>query len=376
MIDPIAFSIGVLRSRARMERAREFRPQDVCAVGLFELTRMGDVLSALPAIKDLRRSLPEARFHLFVAAQWAALTAELMPEVEIHGLDASDSVPGLVRASALVRRLGLDLSISLSPANRNALLCLSSGSRMKVGYLRYANTLTPFLGNYPVEAFGLKLARQASYSQENLYRRAARIFEALDVEIDDQGLPPPVRLGDSSRSAPAPPGRPYVVLHPFSGWEPRSWPLQSFAELAEAIPRELDMDVTFVYAPGERSATGPLLERFDSTESVRFFSSADLLRVGGVIQGGAAFVGNDSGPLHLAAALGVPVIGLYGAAPPELTAPPEARGSMLYHRVECSPCDQRFCRMPERSCMSRIGVREVLEALEVVVNSCKTPADG
>ena len=376
MIDPIAFSIGVLRSRAGREGPREFRPQEVRALGLFELTRMGDVLSALPAIRGLRRSLPEARFHLFVAAQWAALTAELMPEVEIHGLDASDSLPGLVRASALVRKAGLDLCISLSPANRNALLCLSSGSRMKLGYLRYANSFTPFLGDYPVEAFGLKLSRNASYSRENIYRRAVRILEALGVEMDDPGLPPPARLGDSSSSTPAPPGRPYVVLHPFSGWEPRSWPLQSYAELAEAIPRELDMDVTLVYAPGERSATGPLLERFDRSESVRFFTSADLLRVGGVIQGAAAFVGNDSGPLHLAAALGVPVIGLYGAAPPALTAPAVARGSMLYHQVECSPCDQRFCRMPERSCMSRIGVREVVKALEVVVNSCKTPADG
>jgi ADP-heptose:LPS heptosyltransferase len=372
MIDPIAFSIGILRSGARAGRRRELRPHEVRSVGVIELTRMGDVLSALPSVRGFQQRLSHARLHMFVAARWAPLLGKFLPGVTVHGLDASESIPGLMRASRLVRELKLDLCLSLSPANRNALLCLSSGSPMKAGYLRHASTLTPFLGEYSVEGFGLQLRRARSYSRENIYRRAAMVFEALGLEGADGDLPRPVFAG----AEPRPVGKPYVVLHPFSGWEWRNWPLESYAALADGIVAELGLGVMLVHAPEDRARAGSLLERFNQDGRVRVFSSGDLLQLAAVVKQAEAFVGNDSGPLHLAAALGVPLVGLYGAAPPELTAPPVRRGRTLYGKVDCSPCDQRFCRMPERNCMARVPVREVLEALEAVLKRCETPADG
>ena len=85
-------------------------------------------------------------------------------------------------------------------------------------------------------------------------------------------------------------------------------------------------------------------------------ASSDMLDVALLMNEASLVVGNDSGPLHLAAALGIPTVGMYGPASPALTGPLNSRGLYLYHKVECSPCDQRMCIRPENPCM---GLHEV-----------------
>jgi heptosyltransferase-2 len=102
---------------------------------------------------------------------------------------------------------------------------------------------------------------------------------------------------------------------------------------------------------------------FRGEPRVRFFPSADILKTAALLRDADLFIGNDSGPLHLAALLEVPLIGLFGPASPELTAPLSARGSFLYHQVACSPCSQTVCIMPDNSCMRRITPEDVLTAV-------------
>lgn len=106
---------------------------------------------------------------------------------------------------------------------------------------------------------------------------------------------------------------------------------------------------------------GPLKDAFGDSGRVQFFPSSDVLDTAAMIQGAGLFVGNDSGPLHLAALLGVPVVGLFGPAPPERTAPFASRGVFMYRQVACSPCTQTTCAMPGNSCMNRIAVQEVFD---------------
>lgn len=91
-----------------------------------------------------------------------------------------------------------------------------------------------------------------------------------------------------------------------------------------------------------------------------------------MIQRADLFIGNDSGPLHLAALLGVPVVGLFGPATPEHTAPYAARGVFVYRKVPCSPCSQTLCTMPANSCMNRITVEEVYDAASGLLAQTRT----
>jgi ADP-heptose:LPS heptosyltransferase len=159
------------------------------------------------------------------------------------------------------------------------------------------------------------------------------------------------------------PQRPQIAVHPFSRWKYRSWPIDEFKRLIGMLRSELECDIVVICHESENDDLLPLRNAFDRDPRVRFFPSTDLLETAAVLQDVELFIGNDSGPIHLAALLNLPVVGLYGPAPPALAAPPAASGTFLYHPVPCSPCSQTECVMPERHCMRLITAEEVLAAV-------------
>jgi heptosyltransferase-1 len=159
------------------------------------------------------------------------------------------------------------------------------------------------------------------------------------------------------------PHRRYIVIHPFAAWSFRQWSPSHFIHLAHSILRGMDCDIVFVCSDEEEQSLEVLRREFRNETRVYFFASPSLSESAALIQGASAFIGNDSGPLHLAAVLGVPVIGLFGPAHPQLTGPTTSSGTYLYHRVECSPCSQIRCVRPEAPCIDLISPDEVLVAL-------------
>ena len=75
------------------------------------------------------------------------------------------------------------------------------------------------------------------------------------------------------------------------------------------------------------------------------------------------FAGNDSGSMHVAGALGIPTVGLFGSTNPERTGPLGPKTTVVYHRIECSPCLQRTCRFGHYNCLTQIAAEEVAHAL-------------
>ncbi len=112
--------------------------------------------------------------------------------------------------------------------------------------------------------------------------------------------------------------RPYAALHPFASSPEKAWPAERFAEIASRLREE--MDVLIVGAAGDDF--GP----FSAYEQLR---GADLERVKSTLAGASLFVGNDSGPAHMAAAFGLPVVVLYGASDPVVWAPWRTRHETL-----------------------------------------------
>jgi ADP-heptose:LPS heptosyltransferase len=168
-------------------------------------------------------------------------------------------------------------------------------------------------------------------------------------------------------------------MHPFSGWEFRSWPLSRFRSLAERMLGQFPSGVVFLCSDLEASRLKPLRDAFRGAERMVFAPSSDILDSAAVIQQADLFVGNDSGPLHLAALLGVPVVGLFGPALPGQTAPCAARGVFIYEKISCSPCTQTRCIIPASSCMSRITVEEVFDAANRLLGEArayKVASDG
>jgi ADP-heptose:LPS heptosyltransferase len=297
------------------------------------------------------------------------------PGVEVVSVRKSRSPLQFLKTLDIIRRLAPDLVCSMSPSNRNAALALASGGRFVVGYLNGTDSLTPFLGISPVESIGVREGPGIVFGRENIESRSWKVLQSIGIRETREASSafgewmPEEETVDRLHSRGVVNGAPYIVVHPFSGWEYRSWPIAEFRRLATRILTDLGHDVVFVCHQSEESQLAPLIERFRTTSRVHFFPSTDLMETAALLRGADAFVGNDSGPLHLAALLGVPVVGLFGPASPALTAPLSAQGTFIYRPVACSPCDQTRCIRPEHPCMALITPDEVFASLRKEVGS-------
>lgn len=107
--------IAWLRWKARRAQKSSFTPGVIKSIAIFELTRLGDLVTILPALRALRHQFPLTRIHIVVDVNYEPLIKLCEPEVNVVGVVDPSSVPGLIRALWIVRRLHPDLSCSMSP---------------------------------------------------------------------------------------------------------------------------------------------------------------------------------------------------------------------------------------------------------------------
>ncbi len=355
-------------------------PQEVALgpVIVAELTRMGDALSALGAVRIMAAQWPHTRLHFFVDSRYAHLLQSLNLSANISVHPVEHSIAGLAQGIRSGRKIRPRLACSMSASKKNSLLVRASGAHHRVGYLAFSGSRVPHLLQTPVQSVGLAPQRSLVYGNENIEERSLKVCDALGLERDGD-LPALEIVKEKheylrrilSNRGVLPRGD-YAVLHPCAGWEYRNWGLDRYRRLAELIVDSLGLDIVFLSSK-EDDVDAPL-ERPDG--KLRHFRSADLLESAVLIGGATLFVGNDSGPIHLAAALGVNRVGLYGPASPELTAPRGGRAMNLFKPVECSPCFQSRCVQPARPCLSLISPEEVLAAIKELLGTDKLLADA
>jgi heptosyltransferase-3 len=162
-------------------------------------------------------------------------------------------------------------------------------------------------------------------------------------------------------------GRPLVAIHPGASWVDRRWPIERLAQVAGDLRRHGACPIA-LGGPGDRPSVEALAKA--GAIAVATHNVRDMAAVLSVCD---LFIGNDSGPIHIAAAAGTPLVGIYGPTPPDLVGPdplhPCAR--VLAHRAPCSPCLMNSrdpaarCPRPHGLwCMEQISVAQVLGAAE------------
>ena len=363
------FLISFLRFLAGWRKTGDLRSGRIGRVLVVELTRLGDVVTMLPTIRALQRSYPAASLHVVVDARYSSLITSIVPGVEVVAAGNSADAAGFYRLLMNVRKVRPDLACSMSPSRRNAALVLASSARYKVGYLTDSDTVTPYLETLPVEAFGFDGSSAVRFGKENISSRPLKVLRVLAVEPSTQEARVPI--GDESvdlalarlRIAGMLPDRRYIAVHPFSEWRYRTWDQANFITLGEAVVRRLGHDVVYICGPEDTLDVDRMKRMSGTTRGLYFCTAGDFVDTLAVLSGCTLFVGNDSGPLHLAAYLGIPSVGLFGPAPPELTGSPARSALYLYKRLECSPCNQKECVRPDDPCLAKITTDEVFAAV-------------
>ena len=329
---------------------RRNRSIDPSTIACIEVNRLGDVIVLLAVLPAIRSKYPSSKLVVAVMEEYADLARSL------GVMDVVIPLRGrkFTAAIAALRREKPTIACSMSPSTRNTILALSS-SRQTVGYLAPPKSLPGFFDESETSGIGVEVSA-GKYHDANIYKRGMLICELLgtgEVGIGETPLSHRMTGRGGERGA--------IVIHPGAYWFYRRWPVNSWRGLMGKIRLNGDVKIICIGGSADNMLLKEVSEGFDCVE-VRvgeiFLNLVEILR------NARLFVGNDSGPLHLAANMGIPVIGLYGPASPALSAPLHTGGEFLYRKVECSPCPQEICIRPHAHCMTGISIDEVYERIK------------
>lgn len=341
------------------------------------LSALGDVLHALPALELLRAALPAAEL-------WWAVEAPGAPLLEGHpALDRVVALdrPGLrdpvrrpaalraaLRALSALRGARFDAALDLQGLLRSALVARASGAGRLFGP-RWAPEGAGWLYRDPLDA-----PRPGEAHAARRYAAlVAGALAGLGVPVPGAGPLPAPRLGlvptDPSALAAAGQSAPVLVLLPGAGKPANRPPTALLAEVARrAAAAHPDLQVALVGGRGDRRRAAAIAARLPGLPLHDVTGALDLAGSAGWLRRAQVVVGGDTGPLHLAAALGRPVVGLYPAADPARTGPGWAGLGpvrVLAGQAACAPCRARTCRRADRVriCLAGLPVAAVSAAV-------------
>ncbi len=312
---------------------------------------VGDVVLSLPAVRDLRRNFPGARLTA-LARPWVADLYRAVAEVdEVRESQSSGKdVDGL--------RGAFDLGVLLPNSFGSALTLWRACVPERWGYATdgRARLLTRTL-RVPDDVRGRS---QVYYYRSMLAGLGLHVSGAPDASLH---CPP-----EWSQKAAAKLGAdgPWLGLNPgaFYGTAKR-WLPERYAAVADRVARRTGAKIAILGGAAER-ALGEAIARMMVTPARVLAGETTLPELVGALRQLRGLITNDSGPMHLAAALGVPVVAVFGSTDWRETAPVGARARLVREDVECAPCMLRECPIDHR-CMRRVTVDRVAEtALEIM----------
>lgn len=340
---------------------------------MVRLSAIGDVLHALPALELLRSALPSAELGWVVETAAAPLlrghpALDRLLVLDRAGLSDPARRPGSLRAALgslrALRAVRWDAALDLQGLLRSALVARAAGARRVLGPAWAPEGARWLYGDRlavprPGEA-------HAAVRYAALARAALRALGAPEPAL--AGVPAP-RLGlDLTPPADAPAG-PLLVLLPGAGKPANRPPPGLLAEVARGCLRARpDLSLALVGGPGDRGRAAALRARLGAAPVRDLCGALDLAGSAAWLARAQAVVGGDTGPLHLAAALGRPVLGLYPAADPARTGPAWAGVGptrALAGVADCAPCRARRCLRADRVrvCLAGMPVARVVDEL-------------
>lgn len=369
-----AADLALAPARLRRRRRPTERPRSIIC---FRLERIGDLLMTLPALAELHAVASAAAIDLVVGS-WNAGIAHAIPGIRsVEVLDARWLARGTqgqtVKALAAVARRwkprGYDVAINFEPDIRSNVVAAAVGARWTAGFAGG--------GGGPLLDFALPFdtTQHTADNMLALARAVARgwsdapVAPDFHLQLDDD-----VRQRAAERLADL--RSPLVAMHVAGGRAIKQWPQERFAEVARWLARERHASVVLTGAAEDRDANALVRSAMRPADAVDV-AGASLVEAAAILERCDFLVTGDTGPMHLAHAVGTPVVAIFGPSDPQRYAPRGARDRVVRIDLPCAPCN-RIRQPPIRcvralhagtapDCLSGVTVAAVLAAIDDVI---------
>jgi ADP-heptose:LPS heptosyltransferase len=381
----VAAADALLAPVAALRRLRRPGPA-VARVLCLRLERIGDLLMTLPALAELRAALPGASIDLAVGswnrelataivgvrrvetldAKWLARSSSGSGSAaRVEGRDAGLGTLALARQAARWRDRHYDLAINFEPDIRSNVVLAAAGAARSAGFRSGGGRA--FL-DVPLDY------DPSAHTADNAVRLVRRTL-ALD---DDAPAPTPALDLPASATSEA-----VRLLQPFGGGRSagihvsggraiKQWPEARFRDVAEWLIGERQVSIVLTGTPDERAQIDAVRLGLPADRVLDLSHRTDLLTVAAVLQRLTVFVTGDTGPMHLAHAVGTPTVAVFGPSDPARYAPRGLRDQVVRVDLPCSPCNRirippARCTGHTPDCLAGVGTSAVMTAIDAVL---------
>ena len=321
---------------------------------IVRLGSLGDVIHAIPAVAALKHRYPSAMIDWVVDPRYADLVRLVTVVATVYPFDPRGTLSALTAWRQIGRGIEYDAAIDLQGLLKSAVLARSVGARRAIGFSRqhlreplarffYSATVDP--GDAPhVIQKGINLMRAVGVDD-------ATIAFPIAVPRSSAADAVAARVGSSG----------YVLINPGAAWPNKRWPPERFGALAAAIRERHGLQSLVLWGPGEEAAASAVVAA--SRGAAEHAPPTSITDIVAIARGASLMVSGDTGPLHIAAAVGTPIVALFGPTREERNGPWSQADISISRLDQCVCHYERRCRRAE-PCIDDIGVDEVVAAVE------------
>jgi len=361
----------------RAEDAPEAAPSRIL---LIKPSSLGDVIHALPVLAGLRSAYPQAHIAWLLGSTFAPLLAkhplldEVIPFDRRHYgrmLQSARSCADFVRFVAGLRRRRFDLVVDLPGLLRSWFLAWSTGASRRVGFAHARELAWLFY----TERIRCRDAATDTHAVElNL-----RLARTLGLPVEPPQFPLALstqELATARDHIAEAAGRPverFSAIIPGTRWESKHWPPEYLGQLLQRMHTAGMPPAVLLGAPDDRSFSDQVLATCASPV-VNLVGRTSLRELAAAIALSDLVVCHDSGPMHIAAALGKPLVAVFGPTNPVRTGPYSPQARVVSLSLPCAPCYARQCPLGHHNCMRQLPVERVFaEVREALAATGATP---
>ncbi len=330
---------------------------------VIKLSAVGDVVLVTPSLRALRARFPKAHITVLVGREGRELLhrCPFVDELVVFDRVRDGNFLGLLRLAKKLRSAQVDLVIDFQNNWISHWLGALSGAPQRYGYgaRRWSWLLTHRA--VPPKAPMPPVERQFRLLQLLGIEGASARLELWPGPLDD------AKAAELLQGSWIAESQPVVVIHPGSHpeWLSKRWPIEYYAQLIDRLTVTVKARVVITGSAEEK----PLADQIHRSTKVKPILAAgmtSLNELGALVRQAQVFVSGDTAPLHIAAAVGTPLVALFGSTDPVRHLPPSPHLKLLKKDLPCSPCYRSVCYRPgagHMECMRSISVDAVLEAI-------------
>jgi heptosyltransferase-1 len=322
---------------------------------IVRLGALGDLIHALPVAAALRRAFPDARIDWLVDVRHRELL-DLVPAIDRRIAINTSSAVSLAAAIRELRQSRYDIAFDLQGLLKSAVLARASGALRVIGFprplLREGMAALFYTGTAGVDA--AHVIRKNLSMLKWLGIDVARIEFPLESRVPEIAAAARQRLGLGDSD-------PFAIINPGAAWPNKRWPPVYFGEVAAALAKRHGLRSIVLWGPGEKDLADTVVAA--SHESAAVSPGTTLAELVSLTKAATVMVSGDTGPLHVAGAVGTPLVGIYGPTNPDRNGPWASQDLTISRFGNCECHYQRQCHA-KRWCLLDVSPREVLELVD------------